>query len=83
MRGEIRVLQSKTLNPVVLPLTQDVGEALKDYIRYVKSLGFQIDTYYPPEKVQEHYFQNREDGLRAWENVCLLSATFTSGRAYE
>ena len=32
MRGEIRVLQSKTLNPVVLPLTQDVGEALKDYI---------------------------------------------------
>ena len=47
------------------------------------ALGFQIDTYYPPEKVQEHYFKNREDGLRAWENVCLLSATFTSGRAYE
>lgn len=32
LRGEIRVLQSKTLNPVSLPLTQDVGEALQDYI---------------------------------------------------
>ncbi len=31
-RGEIRIVQSKTSNPVVLPLTQDVGEALKDYI---------------------------------------------------
>lgn len=32
LRGEIRVLQSKTSNPVLLPLTQDVGEALQDYI---------------------------------------------------
>ena len=32
LRGEIRVVQSKTSNPVILPLTQDVGEALKDYI---------------------------------------------------
>ena len=32
MRGEIRVFQSKTSNPVILPLTQDVGEALKEYI---------------------------------------------------
>ena len=31
-RGEIRIVQSKTANPVILPLTQDVGEALKDYI---------------------------------------------------
>lgn len=30
--GEIRIVQSKTSNPVVLPLTQDVGEALADYI---------------------------------------------------
>jgi len=30
--GEIRIAQSKTANPVSLPLTQDVGEALKDYI---------------------------------------------------
>ena len=32
MRGEIRVVQSKTSVPVALPLTQDVGEALRDYI---------------------------------------------------
>lgn len=32
LRGEIRIIQSKTSNPVILPLTQDVGEALKDYI---------------------------------------------------
>ena len=32
LRGEIRVVQSKTSTPVILPLTQDVGEALKDYI---------------------------------------------------
>jgi len=31
-RGEIRVVQSKISNQVILPLTQDVGEALKDYI---------------------------------------------------
>jgi site-specific recombinase XerD len=31
-RGEIKLLQSKTANPLVLPLTQDVGEALQDYI---------------------------------------------------
>ncbi|GHV17124.1 hypothetical protein FACS189425_02710 [Clostridia bacterium] len=30
--GEIRVLQAKTAISVVLPLTKDVGEALKDYI---------------------------------------------------
>lgn len=32
LHGEIRIMQSKTSNPVILPLTQDVGEALKDYI---------------------------------------------------
>jgi len=31
-RGEIRFAQHKTKKPVVLPLTTDVGEALKDYI---------------------------------------------------
>lgn len=32
LHGEIRIMQCKTSNSVVLPLTQDVGEALKDYI---------------------------------------------------
>jgi site-specific recombinase XerD len=32
VNGEIKLLQSKTTNTVVLPLTKDVGEALRDYI---------------------------------------------------
>jgi integrase len=32
VNGEIKLLQSKTANTVVLPLTKDVGEALQDYI---------------------------------------------------
>ena len=32
VRGEIRIIQSKTTRSGVLPLTADVGEALKDYI---------------------------------------------------
>jgi len=30
--GEIRIIQSKTGDELILPLTKDVGEALKDYI---------------------------------------------------
>jgi len=30
--GELRVSQSKTGKPVILPLTKDVGEAIKDYV---------------------------------------------------
>lgn len=36
LRGEIHIVQSKTSNPVILPLTQDVGEAVKDYILNVR-----------------------------------------------
>jgi len=32
LHGEIKIVQSKTSIPVALPLTQDVGEALMDYI---------------------------------------------------
>lgn len=32
VNGEIRIIQSKTSVPVVLPLTQDVGTSLSDYI---------------------------------------------------
>ncbi len=31
-RGEIKILQSKTANTLVLPMTQDVGESIQDYI---------------------------------------------------
>ena len=46
-------------------------------------LGFQIDTYMPPEKVQKEYFSGRADGMRAFENVCLISASYTAGYDYE
>jgi integrase len=36
LRGEIRIVQSKTGNTNVLPLTTDVGEALKDYILHAR-----------------------------------------------
>jgi integrase len=32
INGEIKIVQAKTANPVVLPLTKDVGEALSEYI---------------------------------------------------
>ena len=35
-QGTIKIIQSKTSNPVILPLTQDVGEALQDYILHAR-----------------------------------------------
>lgn len=70
-------------------VTRSLGEVMQggfDYnevSRALFSLGFQIDTYFMPKKVQEHYFSNRSDKLRAFENVNLLSATYTGGRTYE
>ena len=36
LHGEIKIIQSKTANPAALPLTQDVGDALMDYILNVR-----------------------------------------------
>ncbi|WP_297958425.1 class I SAM-dependent methyltransferase [uncultured Ruminococcus sp.] len=70
-------------------ITESMGEVMRggyDYnevSRALYSLGFQIDTYMPPEKVQKKYFDGRQDGLRAFENVSLISATYTAGYDYE
>lgn len=70
-------------------ITRRLGEEMQggfDYgevSRALYSLGFQIDTYLPPEKVQSQYFSGREDGLSAFENVHLVSATYTGGYDYE
>ena len=70
-------------------ITAALGEHMRggyDYnevSRALYALGFQIDTYMPPEKVQDAYFADRTDGLRAYENVCLLSATYTAGYVFE
>lgn len=70
-------------------LTKRLGEEMQggfDYgevSRALYHLGFQIDTYLPPKKVQKHYFEGREDDLTAFENVHLVSATYTGGYDYE
>ena len=70
-------------------ITEDLGEVMQggfDYnevSRALYSLGFQIDTFMTPEKIQNAYFENRNDNLRAFENVYLLSAVYTGGRDYE
>lgn len=70
-------------------ITEQLGEVMRggfDYnevSRALYALGFQIDTYMPPEKVQKEYFDGRQDGLKAFENVSLISASYTSGYEYE
>ena len=70
-------------------ITASLGEHMRggyDYSevsRALYALGFQIDTYLPPEKVQAEYFAGRRDRMKAFENVSLLSATYTAGYDYE
>lgn len=70
-------------------ITASLGEHMRggyDYSevsRALYALGFQIDTYLPPEKVQKAYFDGRSDGMKAFENVSLLSATYTAGYNFE
>ena len=70
-------------------ITERLGEQMQGGFTYnevsraLYGLGFQIDTYLSPERVQKAYFQGRADGLTAFENVSLLSATYTNGRSYE
>jgi integrase len=50
-RGEIRIVQSKTGNTNVLPLTKDVGEAVKDYILHARPKSVDDNVFirvYPP-----------------------------------
>ncbi|MBQ5334637.1 MAG: class I SAM-dependent methyltransferase [Oscillospiraceae bacterium] len=70
-------------------ITAALGEQMRggyDYnevSRALFALGFQIDTYLTPEKVQAEYFEGRTDRMKAFENVSLLSATYTAGYDYE
>lgn len=59
------------------------GYSYEDVSRALYSLGFQIDTFYDPKKIDEQYFSGRTDGLRAYENVDILSAVYTGGFDYE
>ncbi|MBQ8979391.1 MAG: class I SAM-dependent methyltransferase, partial [Oscillospiraceae bacterium] len=70
-------------------ITEELGEKMSggftysDVSRALYSLGFQIDTYLPPVKVEKSYFGDRSDELHAFENVSLLSARYTSGYVFE
>lgn len=56
VNGEIKILQSKTAETVVLPLTKDVGEALQDYIlnarpkTEAKHIFIRLDAPFTPIK---------------------------------
>ena len=63
-------------------LTRSLGEVMRggfdpyEVKCILCSLGFRLDKILTPEKVQEKYFDGRSDGLKAFENVSLVSATF-------
>lgn len=70
-------------------ITESLGETMRggydynDVSRALYALGFQIDTYLTPEKVQEAYFAGRQDRMHAFENVSLISAVYTAGYSFE
>ena len=70
-------------------MTESLGEKMQggfdysDVSRALYSLGFQIDTFLTPPKIQEEYFDGRNDGMKAFENVNLLSAVYTGGLIFE
>ncbi|MGN1108903.1 MAG: class I SAM-dependent methyltransferase [Oscillospiraceae bacterium] len=70
-------------------LTHSLGEDMRGGFTYQEIsrllffLGFQIDEYLNPKAVQARYFKDRTDGLRAFENVSMLSAVFTGGTFIE
>ncbi len=70
-------------------ITEELGEKMSggftynDVSRALYSLGFQIDTYLPPDMVERSFFADRGDELHAFENVSLLSASYTSGYVFE
>lgn len=53
------------------------GFTTKELESTLNSLGFKISNYFYPEKIQNKYFQNRKDGLKAFENIIFLSASYT------
>ncbi len=70
-------------------ITESMGEKMRggydygDVSRALYSLGFQIDEFFTPRKIQEQYFNGRNDNLQAFENVNLLSAVYTGGLSFE
>ncbi|BCN30620.1 class I SAM-dependent methyltransferase [Anaeromicropila herbilytica] len=61
-------------------LTEELGEKMTDGFDYhdlekaLRSSEYEIVDYQSPKKIQEHYFRNRKDNLRAFENVHFITA---------
>lgn len=75
----------KKLSEITALLGEEMrgGYDYQEVSRALYPLGFQIDTYLSPVGVQRQYFDGRSDGMRAFENVNLLSAVYTGGYDYE
>lgn len=65
--GEIRINQSKTAKPLALPLTMDVGEAVKNYILYAR-----------PQSNSPNVFVNHRAPYAAYSNSSIISSRFKS-----
>lgn len=67
-------------------ITESLGEVMcggfdSNEMRCVLcSLGFKLDVQMDPKQIQETYFEGRSDGLKAFENVSLVSATYVNKR---
>lgn len=63
-------------------LTEGLGEKMTDGFNYEeleKTLidsGYKVVDYQSPKQIQEKYFSNRKDNLRAFENVHFIVAEF-------
>lgn len=64
--GEIRINQSKTGEPLALPLTKDVGEAVKTYI---------LDAR-PPQSCAPNIFVHHRAPYAAYSNGSIISGRF-------
>ncbi|MFT4143492.1 MAG: hypothetical protein QM644_03470 [Mobilitalea sp.] len=42
----------------------------------LKNNGYQIVEHLSPDQIQETYFKNRTDNLKAYENVYFIEAKF-------
>lgn len=63
-------------------ITESLGEVMcggfrPDEINCVLcGLGYRINSFLPPEEIQSLYFEGRDDNLKAFENVSMISAYF-------
>jgi methyltransferase (TIGR00027 family) len=63
-------------------LTEELGEKMTDGFNYEElekiliDSGYKVVDYQSPKQIQEKYFSNRKDHLRAFENVHFVAAEY-------